>query len=224
MHAAFLASIIETPSDDTPRLIYADWLEEQSDPALNARGEFIRVQVELAQSILLSKKELKAETFPGQAALHHQGAPRRLALVQRERELLNGRAWGWAGKALRDAAVAGTHWQDALVFRRGFIDEIICTAADFLQHADALRAATPLRKARLTTLPDLVFNTATIRVALRDYRMDDLNTPVRRYQPDGHLKLLQHYFPGLEFELPPQARNAWALIATYDAALRALRG
>lgn len=29
MHAAFLRSICETPFDDAPRLIYADWLEEQ---------------------------------------------------------------------------------------------------------------------------------------------------------------------------------------------------
>src|SRR5579862_3514386 len=42
---AFLQAILESPDDDAPRLIYADWLEERDDP----RGEFIRVQCELAQ-------------------------------------------------------------------------------------------------------------------------------------------------------------------------------
>ena len=41
---AFLQAILENPQDDTPRLAYADWLEERDDP----RGEFIRVQCRLA--------------------------------------------------------------------------------------------------------------------------------------------------------------------------------
>ena len=40
----FLAAICANPDDDAPRLVYADWLDEHGDP----RGEFIRVQVELA--------------------------------------------------------------------------------------------------------------------------------------------------------------------------------
>lgn len=41
----FLHAIAEAPDDDTPRLVFADWLEEQGDP----RGEFIRRQCELEQ-------------------------------------------------------------------------------------------------------------------------------------------------------------------------------
>ncbi len=41
---AFLEAIRENPDDDVPRLIYADWLEEQGDP----RGEFVRVECALA--------------------------------------------------------------------------------------------------------------------------------------------------------------------------------
>lgn len=41
----FLAEIVANPRDLTPRLIYADWLEENGDP----RGEFIRIQCELAE-------------------------------------------------------------------------------------------------------------------------------------------------------------------------------
>jgi uncharacterized protein (TIGR02996 family) len=43
---AFLRSIIENWEDDTPRLVYADWLEEHGNAD---RAEFIRVQCELAR-------------------------------------------------------------------------------------------------------------------------------------------------------------------------------
>jgi uncharacterized protein (TIGR02996 family) len=39
---AFLQAILEAPEDDAPRLVYADWLEENGDPE---RAEFIRVQI-----------------------------------------------------------------------------------------------------------------------------------------------------------------------------------
>ena len=34
---AFLADILEHPDDDAPRLVYADWLEEQEDPRGSSR-------------------------------------------------------------------------------------------------------------------------------------------------------------------------------------------
>jgi uncharacterized protein (TIGR02996 family) len=39
---AFLQAILEEPDDDTPRLVYADWLDENGDPD---RAEFIRLQL-----------------------------------------------------------------------------------------------------------------------------------------------------------------------------------
>jgi uncharacterized protein (TIGR02996 family) len=44
-YAALLQAILDTPDDDFPRLVMADWLEENDQPE---RSEFIRVQVELA--------------------------------------------------------------------------------------------------------------------------------------------------------------------------------
>jgi uncharacterized protein (TIGR02996 family) len=61
---AFLQAIIESPDDDSLRLIYADWLEERGNP----RGEFIRAQCQLAN-------------LP-------EGDPRRPELQAREQELL----------------------------------------------------------------------------------------------------------------------------------------
>jgi uncharacterized protein (TIGR02996 family) len=42
-HVAFLRAILDEPADDLPRLVYADWLEEHSDP----RADFIRGQIAL---------------------------------------------------------------------------------------------------------------------------------------------------------------------------------
>lgn len=44
-HEAFLRAIFDAPEDDTPRLVYADFLEENGEPE---RAEFIRVQCRLA--------------------------------------------------------------------------------------------------------------------------------------------------------------------------------
>ncbi|MEK6235020.1 MAG: TIGR02996 domain-containing protein, partial [Planctomycetales bacterium] len=41
--SAFLREVCDSPLDDAPRLIFADWLEERGD----VRGEFIRLQCDL---------------------------------------------------------------------------------------------------------------------------------------------------------------------------------
>ena len=46
MDEAFTQAILETQDDDTPRLVYADWLEEQGE---TTRVEFIRGQIALAR-------------------------------------------------------------------------------------------------------------------------------------------------------------------------------
>jgi uncharacterized protein (TIGR02996 family) len=47
---ALLAAIRDHPDEDTPRLVYADWLDEHAtNDAQRARAEFIRVQCELAR-------------------------------------------------------------------------------------------------------------------------------------------------------------------------------
>lgn len=46
--SAFVQTILEQPDADSPRLVFADWLEERGDPL----AELIRVQCDLAQSKL----------------------------------------------------------------------------------------------------------------------------------------------------------------------------
>jgi uncharacterized protein (TIGR02996 family) len=71
---AFLQAIIESPDDDTPRLVYADWLEGHGQPD---RGALIRVQCQLA---LLPADD-----------------PRRPEREARERELLKEHEQEWVG-------------------------------------------------------------------------------------------------------------------------------
>jgi uncharacterized protein (TIGR02996 family) len=70
---AFLQTILEQPEADAPRLVYADWLEEQGDPL----GELIRVQCQLA--------------------MLNDGDPRREPLGRREGQLMVQNCALWHG-------------------------------------------------------------------------------------------------------------------------------
>jgi uncharacterized protein (TIGR02996 family) len=73
---ALLQAICAAPEDDTPRLVYADWLDEHGQAE---RGQFIRVQCEL-------------DRLP-------PDAPARPSLLEREKKLLRGNRKRWqAGK------------------------------------------------------------------------------------------------------------------------------
>lgn len=90
---SFFHSIKENPDDDTPRLIFADWLQERGNAADAARGEYLRLSV-----------------------LRHRLAPDDPTyelLKRREGELFTAHRWTWLGP-LVDAANAWT-------FERGMI-------------------------------------------------------------------------------------------------------
>lgn len=151
---SFLRAIIENPQDDALRLIFADWLDEHGD---SGRTEFIRVQVELEKfsedhektwqlygmGIDLSKPWFKEPE--GWTPELQKSADRFLELKKREQELLD-----QAGR-LTWFSELGVPWPDVLpIFRRGFVAEITCTCADFIQHREALLRVTPLERVTLT--------------------------------------------------------------------------
>src|SRR4051812_45811571 len=95
-HPAFLADVIANPEDDTPRLVYADWLDENAgSPADHGRAELIRVQCRSA----------------GLPAYD----PLRLALEARAADLLDEHARTWAGHLKGLVSYP--------LFRRGFVEE-----------------------------------------------------------------------------------------------------
>jgi uncharacterized protein (TIGR02996 family) len=139
--AALLADVLACPDDDTPRLVYADRLEELGE---GEHAEFIRLQCEIDRWVrtdwmLHQKEELTA------------------TLRRRERELLEsatGRGyhcWEWMGLAVKDHVVPdGAYWRDHVTFRRGFVHSITLTAADFLAHAGSIFAAQPVQSVELS--------------------------------------------------------------------------
>lgn len=112
---SFVAHIRANPLDEVPRLIYADYLEDRGDP----RGEFIRIQCELA------RREV--------------GDPDRLGLVAREQELLEAHAESWLAP-LRKLGAMGI---SARCFRRGLIERVRMEADRFLANCGPLCAAAP---------------------------------------------------------------------------------
>ena len=121
---ALLRAILDDPDDDAPRLVYADWLDEQGD---SPRAIFIRTQIELAR--------LPADD------------PARDGLVQAERTLWRTHRAAWTEWV--------PSWARVAEFRRGFLEEIRCQAADFLAGVDGISRQTPLVAVRLDGMDQL---------------------------------------------------------------------
>lgn len=124
--AALLTAIALHPDEDTPRLAYADWLDEHAadlpDPAAaTVRAEFIRVQCELKKLDGASRVEQNryVELYRRQDAI----------LTRHRRDLL-----GPLGDAL------GYH---DVIFDRGFVRELTLDGRQFREHHGAVGALRP---------------------------------------------------------------------------------
>jgi uncharacterized protein (TIGR02996 family) len=210
---AFLEAIRDEPDGDVHRLVYADWLEEQGDPA---RAEFIRLQCQLAQ-------------MP-------PDAPRRQELMRRQEELLSAHGGRWAlpesagavrsgeavlspestgGPALSVSLQLGgaAPARAGVRFHRGFVDELQVTGGDLtcaglvLRHhpVRTLRRVTPRRSTaiwrRLADWPALC--------QVRELALGGLSAEedLRRLLASPHLTRLT----GLHFLVPTDSQGGrWA--------------
>src|SRR5690348_16398358 len=143
---AFLQRIRAYPDDDTPRLIFADWLEEQGDEAAAARAKFIRVQIALAR---LDEDAAGDEPPPRRS----ERASARAALTAANRDLLNAYREEWSAP-FRGLTTAHE-------FRRGFVEKVRVPARQFVRRAHELFAAGPIRHI------DLIDVGGTLQAALR---------------------------------------------------------
>ena len=116
-YRAFLNQILDRPDDDEPRLIFADWLEEQGSP----RGEFIRVQCQLAQ---LSDLD-----------------PQYAELQSRSSELVGRYGHEWSQELKQD--------YKKIFFHRGFIVTLTVLARSLAKVHDELFSSVPVRWLRL---------------------------------------------------------------------------
>ncbi len=127
MQEAFLADIVANPDDDTPRLVYADWLDENGQPE---RAEFIRTQIR--------REGLKWKD------------PERAELLKRETELLALHADEWLRHLPEWARQGGDrlaeYADDCHGFRRGFLQGVSApdNVATFLKDAPKVFAREPI--------------------------------------------------------------------------------
>jgi uncharacterized protein (TIGR02996 family) len=117
---ALLAAICADPEDDTPRLAYADWLQEHGD---EDRAEFIRAQIELAR--------LPAEDDAAEMT------ERRLELEAHRDRLLSAhrKAWEKEPRLPRGTPRVFGFWSE---FERGFRDFPTGRVESYLAAGDQL--------------------------------------------------------------------------------------
>jgi uncharacterized protein (TIGR02996 family) len=140
---AFLAAIVAEPDDDTARLVAADFLQEYGDAD---RAAFIRVQVELARleaagegkSLAVDTLRAKERAFLGPLSMF-----RSLWAAEACPELVKVNFRGGGRDPLEAMSVEGA---DRLTWRRGFVEGVRCTAAEWLHHGVAVRKRNPIRR------------------------------------------------------------------------------
>ncbi|AMV28215.1 Leucine Rich repeats (2 copies) [Gemmata sp. SH-PL17] len=122
----FLDAILATPDDDTPRLVFADWLDERGQNDDAARAALIRAQCQLEH------------LAPGSAA--------RRVLERAAKAILKEHGERWAQE------LAGAKICRSWTFRRGFLDGVSMSATTFAQKAERLFEIAPT--VRTATFPD----------------------------------------------------------------------
>ncbi len=100
-NADLFGAILAAPDDDTPRAVYADWLQEQDDP----RGGFIQAQLAMANAAPNSRAYFDALAVA--APLLHQ----------------HERAWSSEFKSLRKATYRRGFVQHARVLSSQFVKQ-----------------------------------------------------------------------------------------------------
>lgn len=182
--AAFIAYIREHPDDDTPRLIFSDWLQENGE---EKRAAFIRIQCELARGPYTQDGKF---IFTGLADRtdYLRRAEREFIIEYGIDELAP--YWIWASLY-------------PTKFRRGFIEAVELPAEYWIEHGDAICAATPLREVQLTTM--LMWDDWKEELDLIDHHKLVDGKPVYRTLKQG----LAIRWPGVRFQMPPVGTD-WA--------------
>ncbi len=113
---ALLSAIAANPAEDTPRLVYADWLDEHDH---HIRAEFIRLQIDIAG---------KQETLP------RGMLDRYVDLFKRNQELID----NYRKEVFGPLAVLPVSTR--IEFDRGFVSELMIDGEQFIRHANAIMA------------------------------------------------------------------------------------
>lgn len=127
----FIRTILENPDDDGPRLVYADWLEEDGRAE---RAEFIRLQIKLSTCRMCHRKggTKRKDSYAANCGRCVPGK-------RREKELLTcsgSKNTRIAVKCSDPECFRCSMLPDVTlpfepIYRRGFVDEIHCTMSAF---------------------------------------------------------------------------------------------
>lgn len=154
-------AILDDPADDTRRLVYADWLEEHGD---GERAEFIRLQIRIAELVARGCHEGQTCNVTGPCAECGREVEV-FGLRRRERELLGANAVQWSHAARCIVGGNDLGWNGAnigmrsadrerretwMAFRRGFVAEVRCRLADWMQHGPEIVKTTPIERVVMT--------------------------------------------------------------------------
>jgi uncharacterized protein (TIGR02996 family) len=123
---ALLRAVCEHPDDDTPRLVFADWLDENGEPD---RAEFIRLQIAVDRT----------PGYPDRFGPEHRELIKRIKF-----DLFRG-AWE------NDLPLPGP---DAPVWKRGFIETIRCTVEAWRSACKVVFALHPVQRVEFTDIED----------------------------------------------------------------------
>ena len=150
---AFLRAIKDNPDDDTPRLVYADWLEEHGEPE---RAELIRVQIELPR--LWEKSHLQRMHLRDREryllATCTDFLPEELVTTQCPNCIDRGPDWETGIVECRQCDCTGlVPNYDRVDFTRGILESLECPWAFWREHGDLIWERELPWKVRLTTMP-----------------------------------------------------------------------
>jgi uncharacterized protein (TIGR02996 family) len=127
---ALLHAVCENPDDDAPRLVFADWLQENGE---DDRAEFIRLQIETA-GLPDGKKKQNRQA--------------------REKELLDRHKDEWSEPlkpyfAYYYSGIYAHHYAPPVTFQRGFVETIAMDVNTFIARGAEAFALAPIRGLRL---------------------------------------------------------------------------
>lgn len=191
-----LAAVLAEPEEDTPRLAFADALDERGGPGDAERAEFVRVQCQIAA---LEEDGHDGPPDDGHTCCEDPcpvcgAVERHRGLVARSLELSGVQVphphGGHSSLELVMRGPVRLVEMPGLVdygFRRGFIEWVTCTAEDWLAAGDSILAAHPVRRVSLADDPR--FSPAWGIDWLTTSRVGNVWTVAK--------------WPGVEFTLPP---------------------
>jgi uncharacterized protein (TIGR02996 family) len=184
---ALLRAIRDKPDEDMPRLMYADWLDENAeDAAQRARAEFIRLQIQIPLSsegtLTISRARQGLGGRPGELLVVHG---------------LTWSVWEYGGPPYAQQEVVW-EWE----WHRGFLWRLRCGAEDWLRCVDTILPLHPIRTVTLTDQP-VVQRYRYPPEGISLWGRPFIDTPAEPLFPRAEVELLlAHYWPDIRFELP----------------------